>query len=150
METFSALLALCAGNSPVTNEFPSQRPVTRSFDVSFDPQLNKQLNKQSWDWWFKTQPRLLWRHCTVVPIICCCDCHTYYECIFMPSGGDGKVYKQNHLVHNMECSCQTGSVSVGQFDEKKNHFFKCCEEKMAITRLILEKSLAIDREPNFG
>ena len=33
METFSALLALCAGNSPVTGEIPSQRPVTRSFDV---------------------------------------------------------------------------------------------------------------------
>ena len=33
MKTFSALLALCAGNSPVTGEFPSQRPVTRSFDV---------------------------------------------------------------------------------------------------------------------
>ena len=36
MEVFSALLALCAGNSPVTGEFPSQRPVTRSFDVFFD------------------------------------------------------------------------------------------------------------------
>ena len=34
METFSALLALCAGNLPVTGELPSQRPVTRSFDVS--------------------------------------------------------------------------------------------------------------------
>ena len=34
VETFSALLALCAGNSPVTCEFPSQRPVTRSFYVS--------------------------------------------------------------------------------------------------------------------
>ena len=34
--TFSALLALCVGNSPVTGEFPSQRPVTRSFDVFFD------------------------------------------------------------------------------------------------------------------
>ena len=33
METFSALLPLCAGNSPVTGEFPTQRPVTRSFDV---------------------------------------------------------------------------------------------------------------------
>ena len=32
METFSALLALCAGNSPVTGEFPSQKPGTRSFD----------------------------------------------------------------------------------------------------------------------
>ena len=34
MKTFSALLALCAGNSPVTGEFPSQRPVTLSFKFS--------------------------------------------------------------------------------------------------------------------
>ena len=52
METFSALLAICAGNSPVTGEFPSQRPVMRSFDVFFDLRLNKWLSKQSWDWWF--------------------------------------------------------------------------------------------------
>ena len=39
METFSALPALCAGNSPVAGEFPSQRPVTWSFDVSFDLRL---------------------------------------------------------------------------------------------------------------
>ena len=36
METFSTLLAICAGNSPVPGEFPAQRPVTRSFDVFFD------------------------------------------------------------------------------------------------------------------
>ena len=36
METISALLAICAGNSPVSGEFPAQRPVTRSFDVFFD------------------------------------------------------------------------------------------------------------------
>ena len=40
METFSALLAICAGNSPVPGEFPTQRPVTRSFDVFFDLRLN--------------------------------------------------------------------------------------------------------------
>ena len=39
MEAFSALLALCAGNSPVSGEFPAQRPVTRSFDVFFDLRL---------------------------------------------------------------------------------------------------------------
>ena len=33
METFSALLAISAENSPVPGEFPTQRPVTRSFDV---------------------------------------------------------------------------------------------------------------------
>ena len=42
MESFSALLAICAGNSPVPGEFPTQRPVTRSFDVFFDLRLNKQ------------------------------------------------------------------------------------------------------------
>ena len=53
METFSALLALIAGNSPVTGEFPSQRPVTRSFDVFFDLRLNKRLSKQSRSRWFE-------------------------------------------------------------------------------------------------
>ena len=48
------LLALCAENSPVNGEFPSQRPVTRSFDVSFDLRMHKQLSKQSWGWWFET------------------------------------------------------------------------------------------------
>ena len=43
MEIFSALLALCAGNTPVTGEFPAQRPVTRCFGVFFDLRLNKQL-----------------------------------------------------------------------------------------------------------
>ena len=45
METFSALLATCAVNSPVSGEFPAQRPVTRSFDVFFDLHLNKRLSK---------------------------------------------------------------------------------------------------------
>ena len=45
-EIFSALLALCEGDPPYTDEFPSQRPVTRSFDVLFDLRLNKRLSKQ--------------------------------------------------------------------------------------------------------
>ena len=60
METFYALLAFCAGNSPVPGEFPAQRPVTRSFDVFFDLCLNKPLRKR---WWFETPSRPLWRHC---------------------------------------------------------------------------------------
>ena len=46
METFYALLAICAGNSPVTGEFPSQRPVTRSFDVFFGLYLHKRLSNR--------------------------------------------------------------------------------------------------------
>ena len=47
METFSALLAFRAGNSPVTGEFPAQRPVTRSFYGFFHLHLNRRLSKQS-------------------------------------------------------------------------------------------------------
>ena len=49
--------------SPVTGEFPWQRPVTRSCDVFFDLSLNKWLNKPSRRWWFETTSRPLWRHC---------------------------------------------------------------------------------------
>ena len=61
-ETFSALLAICAENSPATGEFPAQRPVTRSFDFFFHLRLNERLSKQSRCWWFKTPSRPLWRH----------------------------------------------------------------------------------------
>ena len=63
METFSALLAFCARNTPVTGEFPWMRPVTRSFGVFFDQRLNIQLCEQSWGWWFDTPSCSLWRHC---------------------------------------------------------------------------------------
>ena len=63
METLSALLALCAGNSPVTGEFPSQRPVTRSFDVFFDLRLNQKLFKQSRRRGIEIPLCSLWRHC---------------------------------------------------------------------------------------
>ena len=63
MEKMSALLVLCAGNSPFTGEFIAQRPVTRSFDVFFDMRLNKRLSDQSGGWWFEMLSRPLWRHC---------------------------------------------------------------------------------------
>ena len=43
----SALLVICAGNSPVPGEFPAQRPVTRGFDVFSDLRPNKWFSKQS-------------------------------------------------------------------------------------------------------
>ena len=70
MEIFSALLAICAGNSPVSGEFPAQRPVTRSFDIFFDLRLNKRLSKQPWGWWFETPSCPLWRQCNVNSIPC--------------------------------------------------------------------------------
>ena len=52
METFSALLAIWSGNSPVTSEFPARRPVTRSFDVFFDLRPNNDWvnNGEAGDW----------------------------------------------------------------------------------------------------
>ena len=66
METFSALLAICAGNSLGTSEFSAQKPVTQSFDVFFDLCLNKWLRKQWWGWWFEIPSCPLWHHCNGV------------------------------------------------------------------------------------
>ena len=68
MEKFSALLTLCVGKSPVTREFPSQMPVTRSFDVFFVLHPNKRLSKHSWGCWFDTPSHSSWRHCNVASI----------------------------------------------------------------------------------
>ena len=73
METCSALLALCAGNSPVTDEFPAQRPVMRSFDIVFDLFLNKRLSKQTLGCWFETLSRSLWCHCNIYCILVTMD-----------------------------------------------------------------------------
>ena len=64
-KAFHVMITSSNGNIlRVTGEFPSQRPVKRSFDVSFHLCLNKPLSKQSWGWRFETTSRSLWRHCT--------------------------------------------------------------------------------------
>ena len=59
METFSVILALCAGNSPVT------RALVLS-SITLCP--NKWLSKQSWGWWFETPLCSLWHHCNFITI----------------------------------------------------------------------------------
>ena len=57
---------------PLCGEFtdhrwiPTQKPLTRSFDVFFHLCLNKRLSKQSPGWWFETPSRSLWRHCNEI------------------------------------------------------------------------------------
>ena len=58
-------MVLCVGTSPVSGEFPSQRPVTRGFETFFDLRLNKRLCKQTRHRWFETLSRSLWCHCNV-------------------------------------------------------------------------------------
>ena len=81
IKTISALLAICAGNSPVPDEFPAQRPVTRSFHVFFDLRLDKRLSKHSWGWWFETLSRPLWCHSNVM--ICKVFKHALHTYIFV-------------------------------------------------------------------
>ena len=99
METIFGLLAICAGNSPVTGEFPAQRPVTRSFGVFFDLHLNKRLSKQSWGWWFETPSRPLWRHCNDGV----CWCHGTKQ-----TAGHQQwlcwIYYNNRVAWNMSCN----------------------------------------------
>ena len=61
METFSAVLALCAGNSPVTG---AQRLVTQSFGVTLNCVWIKSWvnNREAGD---LRLSRSLWRHCDV-------------------------------------------------------------------------------------
>ena len=87
METFYALLAFCAGNSPVPGEFPAQRPVTRSFGVFFNLRLNKRLSKQSWGWWFETLSSPLWCHCN--------EYHRYLTSQPVPCKVAAYVYSKN-------------------------------------------------------
>ena len=47
---------------PVTDEFPSQGRVARSFDGFFDLHLNKRLSKPSRLRWFETPSPPLWRY----------------------------------------------------------------------------------------
>ena len=58
---FRVTVPLC-GEFTGPGEFPTQMPVTRSFDVFFDLRLNRRLNKQLWGWWFETLSRPFWRH----------------------------------------------------------------------------------------
>ena len=84
MDTFSALLALCEGNPPVTGGFTSQRPVTRSFGVFLDLRLNKWLSKQSGCRWFEAPSGSLWRHFNAlmlrVTTLCKSILAWFYQC----------------------------------------------------------------------
>ena len=90
--TFSALLALCEGNPPVTGGFPSQRPVTWSFDVFFDLRLNQRLSKQSRLRWFEMPLRSLMIHCN--------DCGYHLSFIMVKLQTSDRVFSFYKIVWN--------------------------------------------------
>ena len=91
----SRVTGLCAGNSPGT-EFPTQRPVTRRFEVFFDLRLNKRLSKQSWGGWFETLSHPLWRHRNVeMTARCWSRLHMYHFIRIPPCEGEYPYVKTN-------------------------------------------------------
>ena len=117
MEPFSALLALCDGNSPVTGEFPSQRPVTRSFDVFFDLRMNKRLSKQSRGWWFEAPSRPLWRHCNEISRYHALPQLYKLPCLMMTSSRPKDV-TQNQL---WCCDLTTTMQAMGSISSPPHH-----------------------------
>ena len=162
METFSASLAICAGNSPVPGEFPTQRPVTRSFDVYFDLRPNKQLSKQSLGWWFETLSPPLWRHRNVQKLapwppfqVMLIRLHT---CISQPklticcffSFWNVRIYSNESLVIPRHTSIKTPQIQISIYSHPRQriiitlqlctkttvHVFKCLQYIYKITSIL--------------
>ena len=114
MKTFSALLAICAGNSPGTGEFPTQRPVTRSFDVFFDLHLNKRLSKQSWGWWFQTPSHPLWRHCNL---------ENGLQWKFIKHSYSDQIF--GYVFYGVECPCYFLLKDHHGFSKEHQCFYAC-------------------------
>ena len=94
METLSVLLALCARNSPVTGEFPSQRPVRWSFDVFFDLHLEYTVQQ--------TIVRLVFWDAIALIM---CHCNAIWEYLGLPILDDCQI--MFHSIENIELSwCQ--------------------------------------------
>ena len=116
METFSALLAICAGNSPVPGEFPTQKPVTRSFDVYFHLRPDKRLSKQSWGWWFETVSHSLWRHRNGPKNYAHVSCFRVWLLL-----GTGRLYS-----YSVGQSCDCSSSSEVQYIPRNMHTVLLC------------------------
>ena len=129
MKTFSALLALCAGNSPVPGEFPAQRPVTRSFDVFFDLRLIKQLSKQSRGWSFETLSHPLWRHRNVLGMldyrikVFILICVWINGCVNNRETGDLRRYRAHYDVTLMFIACLTAYSDFHPRNIKFPHYW---------------------------
>ena len=123
IETFSALLAICAGihRSP-------QRPVTQSLDVFFDVRLNKRLSKQSWGWWFETLSRPLWRQLNANKIMYAISIQEK----ILQNGGDvvATITKQQHQQqkHVMLMKQHAMYTSIIHFNEMNQRSAACLWE----------------------
>ena len=103
-----ALLALCVGNSPVTGEFPGQRPVTRSFDVSFDLRLNRRLIEQLIRRSFEMLSRSLWRDSNDYSAFEYKDSFSRYDNSYCKK--NMSVMRRSYLYDENPCTDKTSSL----------------------------------------
>ena len=90
---------------------PSQRVVTRSFDVFFDLRLNKRFSKQSRRRWFETPSRSLWRHYNAwnvssqqhLEVVLCSHMHIFWKVTitkvlkFTEQWSSTQITRPNHI-----------------------------------------------------
>ena len=102
--------SLC-GEVTGLDEFPTQRPVTQSFDVFFDLRLIKRLSKQPWGWWFETLSWSLWRHCNdlvrfIYELLLCylslgfCPLLTLHQAHLIPHYGKYQEWNKYGVAHD--------------------------------------------------
>ena len=118
------LLAIRAGNSPVTGEFRAQRPVTRSFDVFLDLRLNKRLSKQSWSWWSETPSTSLWRHCNVFTLL-------WRHCTALQN------QHQNAVKHDIVLTNHCSSLSQ-EYPDWRAADISCRSLKVNVTKVLFQ------------
>ena len=139
-ETFSALLAICAGNSPVSGEFPAKRPVMRGFYVFFDLYPNKRLSKQLWSWWFETHSPPLWRHSIELWTLCIVQYHKYLTSCPQNIWAITTLQRHSHWAWIVFCFAYTFTkISWAPTDNLKWH----CG--LSVLLCVMQRSLVIRR-----
>ena len=126
METFSALLALCSGNSPIAGEFPAQRPVTRSVDVFFDLCLNKRLSKQSKAWWFEAPSCSLWRQCNKTQ-----EREKTMDCKNQSRGNSNQASVRIEITSNTYITALIHQYEAYEINVRIPYIFLFCEKNLA-------------------
>ena len=98
-------------------EFPTQRPVARSFGVFFDLRLNKRLSKQPWGWWFETPLWSLWCQCNAkeIPLLVVVTVITLVTSIFVETETETSLF--NTTWHYTDAWYQTYMTVLMYYSE---------------------------------
>ena len=124
METFLSLLGLCAGNSPVTGEFPAQRPVMQSFDVFFW-HISKEaimLNLMHWSY-IHSSRCYVWR-----------PCHKFRDVLMELSG----VVSKGSVHGQMSWHCILRSLLIAGLHVAGDHIVETCIQKNISLLIMLQ------------